>query len=145
MRPSSDEVLAQINEKARKFQEEIAYSDQKLLKIRLQIAWKETEEVQSTNATAWRKSRAREMYTRIQDASDHLFLAAILIISPTDCSTKSINNIVDSLLQIKDYEPFHLKLSPAAKKFFETTAIEQGFSRARGYLKFIQALFPQSW
>lgn len=149
MWPSSkagaDEVLAQINEKTRQLKEGIGYSDQKLLKARLQIAWKEADEVQVSSGTAWRKSRARETYTRIQDVSEHLFLAAILVITPTHCSKKSFNNIVDSLLRIENYEPFHLNLGPTDKKFFETTAVEQGFSGNSGYLKFMRALFPQSW
>ncbi|KAF2818253.1 hypothetical protein CC86DRAFT_169389 [Ophiobolus disseminans] len=148
MRPSSnaqtDKVLTQINEKTRQLKEGIAHDDQKLLKTRLQITWKEAEEVQFTGATAWRKSRARETYTRIQDVSEHFFLAAILVITPTHCTKKSFNNIVDGLLRIENYDPFYLNLSPTDKKFFETTAIEQGFSGNSGYLRFMRALFPQS-
>lgn len=149
MWPSSNaqthEILAQIHEKTKQLKDGIAYSDQKLLKTRFQIAWKEPEEVQVTSGTAWRKSRARETYTRIQDVSEHFFLAAILVITPTHCSKKSFNNIVDGLLRIESYEPFYLNLSPIDRKFFETTAVEQGFSASSGYLKFMRALFPQSW
>jgi hypothetical protein len=151
MRPSSDaqidKVLLQINEKSRELKTNgIAYGDRNLLKTRLQITWAEGNEVQPVpGATTWRRSRAREIYTEIQEASEHLFLAAILVITPTDCSKKSINNILDGLLRIENYEPFHLNLSPTAKKFLETTAIEQGFSGNSGYLKFMRALFPLSW
>jgi hypothetical protein len=148
MQPPSNaqiaEVLAQINEKTRQLKEGIAHSDQKLLKTRLQITWEEAEEVQVKSATAWRRTRARETYTRIQDAGEHFFLSAILVITPTHCSTKIFNNIVDGLLRIGDYKPFHLKLSPTDKNFFETTALEQGFSGSSGYLRFMRALFPQS-
>jgi hypothetical protein len=142
----TEKILLQINEKTRQLKtNDIAYSDRNLLETRLQITWGEVKEEHLVlGATAWRKSRAREIYTEIQEASEHLFLAATLVVTPTDCSKKSISNILDDLLRIESYESFHLNLSPTTKKFFETTAREQGFSGNSGYLKFMRALFPQS-
>jgi hypothetical protein len=51
-----------------------------------------------------------------------------LAITPTECTTKSINKVLDHLLRIENYEPFYLDLTAADKKFFKTTAVEQGFS-----------------
>jgi hypothetical protein len=142
----TDRVLSQINEKLMQLKNGIGYGDRSVLKTRLQITWGEANEDHSVPAaTAWRKSRAREIYTEIGKASEHLFLPVILAITPTDCTKQSINNTLDHLLRIENYEPFHVNLGPAAKKFLETIAIEQGFSGNSGYLKFMRALFPQGW
>ena len=142
----SEEALRQINKYVRQLKtNDVTYNDQKLLKTRLHVVWGEDMRTQSIPATSiWRKRRARQVYTEIQRASDHLLLPAILAITPTECTKKSIENVISYLLSIENHESVRLKLSPATKKFLETTAVEQGFSGNRGYLNFMQALFPQS-
>jgi len=120
--------------------------DQALLKnSRLNFIWGEPiEEPGGQNATKWRKARARRAYTDIQDANNHVFLAVVLVIPPTECAKTSFDIVVEYLTRLENYEPYRLNLRPAAKKFFESTAAEQGFTSSRGYLSFMQALFPQS-
>lgn len=141
-----DIILRRINEGVRQLKmNNTSYEDREILKTRLQITWGEVSETQSVPAaTVWRKKRAREVYTEFQKMSEHLFLPAVLAITPTECTKKSIKKVLDHLLRIGNYEPFHLNLTPADKKFFETTAVEQGFSGDRGYLNFMEALFPRS-
>lgn len=138
-----EEILLRITETARQLRaSDMTYSDQKLLKNRLHIVW--GEEGETGPATSiWRKRRARQVYSEIQKASDHLLLPAILAITPTQCTRKAIENVLGHLLGIENYEPFHFSLSAATKNFLETIAVEQGFSGNRGYLNFIQALFSQ--
>lgn len=150
MQPAAeiDEVLLQINDKVEELRtNDLAPSHRKILKTRLQLIWGEDASGMASDPTAtqWRKSRARETYLEIQKGSEHLFLSAVLVITPTACTKKSMDKILNHLLRIGDYKPFHLNLSSAAKMFFETTAVEQGFSADRRYLRFMQALFPQSW
>jgi hypothetical protein len=149
MQPDAEinKVLFKINEKVKELRtNNLAPSHQKILKTWLQLIWGEDASGIASNPTAtqWRKSRARKTYLEIQEGSEHLFLSAVLVIPPTACSKKSIDKTLNHLLRIKDYSPFHLNLSSTAKMFFKTTAVEQGFSADRRYLKFMRALFPQS-
>jgi len=144
-----DKSLTKINEKVRQLKRDgITRGDQEILKNRrLSFTWGELNEdsnIQTTSVTTWRQSRARRAYTAVQDASDHLFLAVVLVISPTECAKTSFEDILNYLIGLETYEPYHLDLSSAAKRFFESTAAEQGFSSNHRYLSFMQSLFPQS-
>lgn len=141
-----DIILRRIDERVRQLKmNNTSYEDREILKTRLQITWGEVSETQSLPvATGWRKKRAREVYTEIQKMSEHLFLPAILVITPTECIKHSTKKVLNHLLRIENYEPFHLNLSSTDEKFIETTAVEQGFSGDRGYLNFMEALFPRS-
>ncbi|KAF9733781.1 hypothetical protein PMIN01_08124 [Paraphaeosphaeria minitans] len=139
-------VLLRIDEKLKQLKTKgISHSDRKLLKTRFQIIWGEDDGTQTVKAgTAWRKSRARDVYTEIQKISGHLFLPAVLAITPTECTKKSTESVLDHILHIDDHEPFCFTLNSTAKKFLETAAVEHGFSGNRGYLHFMQTVFPQS-
>ncbi|KAF2192046.1 hypothetical protein K469DRAFT_622026 [Zopfia rhizophila CBS 207.26] len=142
-------VLTKIDTKVKKLKTDgITLGDQEILrKDRLNLVWGEPSEVpesQGGQATKWRRGRARRAYTEIHKASEHLFLAVILAIPPTECAKTSFDNVLEHLLRIENYEPYRLNLSPATKRFFETIAAEHGFSGASSYLSFMQALFPQS-
>ncbi|OCL05494.1 hypothetical protein AOQ84DRAFT_271822, partial [Glonium stellatum] len=103
--------------------------DRDVLKDRLKLIWgepSETPEDRSGSATKWRKARARRAYTELQDANEHLFLAVVLAISPTECAKTSFENVLEHFFRLGDYKPYQLNLSPADKRFFESTAAEQG-------------------
>jgi hypothetical protein len=140
-----DEFLNKIFEKVKELNTNgVTRRDQDILNHRLNFTWtnEEPEGGKKGSATFWRNTRARRAYTQIQDANDHLFLAVILVIPPTDCSKTSFDIILNHLTSLENYGPFRLSLSPAAKRCFESTAAEQGFASSRRYLSFLQALFP---
>ena len=138
--------LAKINEKARLLRTiGMTRGDRALLSHdRLNFIWGEHATSKGASTTTWRKDRARRIYTEVQNANDHLFLSVILSITPTECAQGSFDDVVESLVRLENYEPYHLSLNPRTKTFFESVAAEQGFSRSRGYLSFMQTLFLQS-
>ena len=138
--------LAKINEKARLLRTSgLTRGDRALLcRDRLNFIWGDHTTGKGASTTTWRKDRARRIYTEIQNANDHLFLSVILSITPTECAQSSFDEVVELLIRLENYGPYHLSLNPTAKTFFESVAAEQGLSSSRGYLSFMQALFPQS-
>ncbi len=146
-----DKSLSKINGKALQLKTGggLTLGDQEILKNnhRLEFIWGEHNEnstTQETPVTTWRQARARRAYRAIQDANGHLFLAVALAITPTECAKTSFENTLDYLTKLESYEPYHLELNSAAKRFFESTAAEQGFAGNHRYLTFMQSLFPQS-
>jgi len=139
-----DEFLTKIVEKVKELNTNgVTRGDQEILNHRLNFNWtNEKPDGKKGSATLWRNTRARHAYTEIQDANNHLFLAVILVISPTECSKTSFDNILNHLTSLENYEPYRLNLSPTAKRYIESTAAEQGFASSRRYLSFLQALFP---
>ncbi|OBT57889.1 hypothetical protein VE04_02109 [Pseudogymnoascus sp. 24MN13] len=144
-----NKFLTKIDEKSKQLRiNDMTRVDQELLKNRrLDLIWGdlivEKADSQDAQLRTWRKSRARRVYREIQDTSDHLFLAFVLAIPPTECVKKSFDNVMEYLIRLESYEPYRLNLNPAAKSFFESTAAEKGFSRCPYYLSFMQALFPK--
>lgn len=121
----------------------ILRSDEEILSHRLNFVWTtEKPEGKKGSATLWRNTRAHRAYTKIQDADSHLFLTVILVIPPTECCRTSFDSVLNRLTAFENYEPYRLSLTSAAKRYFESIAAEQGFARSRGYLNFLQALFP---
>lgn len=59
-----------------------------------------------------------------------------------ECIKKSFGNTIEYLNRLENYEQYRLKLSQAAKRFFESTAAGHGFASSRRYLNFMNALFP---
>jgi hypothetical protein len=121
----------------------VTRGDREILNHRLNFSWtNDKPDGRKGTATFWRNTRARRAYTEIQDANNHLFLAVILVIPPTECSKTSFDNILNHLTSLENYEPYRLNLSSVAKRYFESTATEQGFASSRRYISFLQALFP---
>ncbi|KAE8162677.1 hypothetical protein BDV40DRAFT_264835 [Aspergillus tamarii] len=113
---------------------------------RLWLIWGDHDETTRTSkisVTVWRRTRARNAYREIQDASNHLFLAVALSVTPTSCGKTTFRPILDYLTSLSNYESFSFLLSSSAKAIFETTAVEQGFSGNHRYLDFMQKVFPQ--
>jgi len=144
--PLVDEFLTKIGEKAKELNTNgITRNDQEILNHRLSFNWaNEKTDGKRGSATLWRNTRARRAYAEIQDANEHLFLVVVLVIPPTECAKTSFDNILNRLISLENYEPYFLSLSSASKRYFESTAAEQGFAGSRRYLSFMQALFPQS-
>jgi hypothetical protein len=121
----------------------ITSDDHENLKDRLKFVWDESpNDREATSVTKWRKAKARKAYADIQDASNHLFLAVLLAISPTECAKPSFKRVRDSLVALRSYADYQLDIDPAEKHFFDSTAAEQGFSSNDRYLSFINSLFP---
>lgn len=118
--------------------------DRENLKERFRFTWTEApDDAIATAVTAWRKTTACKAYQDIQDASDHLFLAVILAITPTKCSKPVFKKVKESFLSLKSYKIYQINLDFKEKHRFESTAVEQGFINNRRYLSFMNALFPQ--
>ncbi|KAL2816401.1 hypothetical protein BDW59DRAFT_175782 [Aspergillus cavernicola] len=120
--------------------------DQKALKEdrRLFFVWdEETRATSESSVTKWRKSRARTAYRKIQAANEHLFLAVVLSITPTQCCKTDFDKVLESLICLKNYEEFYFILSPETQRFFESIAAEQGFAGNHRYLGFMKHVFPQ--
>jgi hypothetical protein len=148
----TNKFVTKINEKSEQLRANgLTRDDQELLKnsrseriSRLDLIWCEELDPEDSGATLWRRSRARQLYREIQDADEHLFLAFVLAISPTECIKKSFGKTMEYLSRLENYEPYRLKLNHAAKKFFESTAAEEGFAGNHRYLNFMNASFPQN-
>ncbi|EEQ35374.1 conserved hypothetical protein [Microsporum canis CBS 113480] len=141
----TDRTIAKVDRKAGQLRMMgLTIHDQELLASRLDFVWGEPKS-DSTGAsqTAWRKSRARRAYTKIQEASDHLFLSIVLAIPPTECAQKAFDRVVEHFLRLDNYEQYRMGLDARAKRFFESTAAAKGFASSRHYLCFMQALFPE--
>lgn len=111
----------------------------KTLRDRLTLAWvANPRRVASTN---WRNVRARDVYQEVQSSSSHLFLAFLSVVSPTTCSKQGFEKIVakllDSTISVK------LQLNVEAKEFFRSVAVAGDFTDNPGYIKFMNALFPE--
>jgi hypothetical protein len=109
---------------------------------RLSFIWGQPLKKIETETTKWRHSRARRAYWRIQDISNHLFLAVALAITPTECGRPSFDSVFDHLIQL-DSNSFVFGLDRTAKTFFETTAAEQGYAGNSRYLNFMNSIFPE--
>jgi len=147
----TNKFLIKINEKSEQLRTNgLTRDDQELLKNNrrerelscLELIWCEELDSQDSTATIWQRSRARQLYREIQDADEHLFLAFVLAISPTEYIKKSFGNTMEYLGRLENYKPYRLKLSQAAKRFFESTAAGHGFASSNRYLNFMNALFP---
>jgi hypothetical protein len=138
------ETLTKINEKVQQLKTNgLLRSDLDILSQRLSLAWREPPQ-ESVGSTAWRKTRASRVYTDIQNANNHLFLSAILVIPPSTCVTKSFDVVLSYLTSLEDYSPYGLNLNTATQKSLESMIAGQGFAAASsGCLNFMQALFPQ--
>jgi hypothetical protein len=139
-------ILKMIDAKVRRLKTYgLTLGDQEILKRdRLSFVWDDSNEAsEGKGSTIWRRTRARRAYRTVQNTSEHLFLAAILVVPPTECAKTSFDDVLDNLVRLQSYEPYFLNLGPAAKSFFGSTAAEQGYSGSRGYLSFMKALFPQ--
>ncbi|KAF4228718.1 hypothetical protein CNMCM6805_001901 [Aspergillus fumigatiaffinis] len=140
-----ERFINKINEKIRLLKKgELNTEDRKVLKKgRLCFVWEESLGSSEVAVTTWRKSRARRSYKEIQEVSSHLFLAVLLVVTPTDCGKTSFESTLNYLTSLENYENYHYDLNPAAQKFFESTAAEQGFASNHHYLDFMQCLFPK--
>lgn len=140
-----ERFINKINEKVRLLKKgDLNAEDRKVLKTgRLCFVWEESLGSCEVTVTTWRKSRARRSYREIQEVSSHLFLAVLLVITPTDCGKTSFEPTLNYLTSLKNYENYHYDLNSAAQKFIESTAAEQGFAGNHRYLDFMQSLFPE--
>lgn len=140
----TQKILTKINEKAGQLKASgLAREDQDILRNgRLSFIWCETDE-NTVSVTIWRRARARRAYGKIQDASDHLFLAVALALTPTECSRTGFDRVLDCISGVENFEPYRLNLDFMAKRFFEGIAAQQGFAMNHRYLTFMQTLFPQ--
>lgn len=147
--PTESDLINKINVKVTHLKQSgLSWEDQETLKKqrRLCFIWEEPEEPREqsrTSVTKWRRSRARHAYREIQDASNHLFLAAVLVVTPTECGKTSFQRVLDRLVGLESYDQYHFHVSSVAQKFLESTAAEQGFAQNRYYLDFMQSLFPR--
>ena len=80
---------------------------------------------------------------RIQNASNHLFLAVLRIVSPTVCINREVQAALSQIINLGSYDDFRFQLGLGARRFFESTAAEQGFAGNPLYLTFIQSMFPE--
>jgi hypothetical protein len=77
----------------------------------------------------------------IQDTSNHLFLAVVLVVPPTVCISPAFQLVLNSLMSLETYVTFQFQLNAKAQRFFESTAAEQGFATERRYLSFMKSMF----
>ncbi|EDN02505.1 hypothetical protein I7I51_07499 [Histoplasma capsulatum] len=131
---SDNKHLPKVNEKVKQLKvDDLTQTDKDNLKSRLSFVWKESDEHslrRGTSVTTWRQNRARRTYRAIQEADNHLFLAVLLAIPPTECGKTRFDNTTEYLLKLGDYRSYHMELSLATKRFFESTAAEQGLKNA---------------
>jgi hypothetical protein len=144
------DCLSRLDQKIWQLQDTgLAPSDEELIQNgRLKFIWALTERDPQAapvpvTVTVWRHARARRAYGKIQSASDDIFLAAALTLTPTECARTTIEHVLDRITGVKDYEPYRLNLDPTTRRFFEETAVAQGFAMDHRYLRFMHALFPQ--
>ena len=81
-----------------------------------------------TLTTPSSSERVDKLLTKIRQRSEQLQTNGMTL---ADRDKASFNNVIDSFTRLESYEPYRLNLGPAAKKFFESTAAEQGFTGSR--------------
>jgi hypothetical protein len=143
--PEVNKYLVKINGRIEELKTS-GLSDREILKNRLGLVWGESDEgpnEQGKSIKIWRQTRARRVYTEIQDVNDLLFLAVILVISPTECITTNFKGVLNHLAGLEDFKLPQLNLGPNAKRFFESTSAEQGFNGSHYYSRFMESLFPK--
>lgn len=141
---NATQIRSQIQVKVGELQQAgLTHKDQQTLNNRLNFIWSDgLKECRPT--TAWRHKEARRIYREIQDADAHLFLAVVLVITPTECVKPFVKDTLTSLTELDDYELYHFNLDLSAKRFFDSVAAEQGFTSNHRFSSFIQSLFPRA-
>lgn len=140
--PPEPDLVDEVDLKITQLQSQgLTLKDQVVLEDRLPLLWGESRPLAS--ATRSRRSRARRFYKRIQDASNHLFLAVLLVIPPTVCIRPDVQVMLNKLTNLHTYDNYQFQLGLGAKRFFESTAAEQGFAGNPLYLTFMQSIFPE--
>ncbi|KAJ6126019.1 hypothetical protein N7471_010512 [Penicillium samsonianum] len=138
----AQQLSQQINNKITQFQlQGLTFEDRELLRARLPFVWRPHEIIPAVSATKSRQSRSRYIYSMIQDASNHLFLAVVLVVPPTVCISPAFQLVLNSLMSLETYVTFQFQLNAKAQRFFESTAAEQGFATERRYLSFMKSMF----
>ena len=140
---TATQIRSQIQAKVGELhQDGLTYKDQQTLKNRLDFIWSDELKEEYRPTTAWRHKEARRVYREIQDADAHLFLAVVLVITPTECVKPVVKDTLTSLTELDNYELYHFNLDLSAKRFFDSVAAEQGFTSNHRFSSFIQSLFP---
>jgi hypothetical protein len=115
--------------------------DQEVLKERLVFIWRDPEMIPEAPATKSRQSRARRFYRMVQNSSNHLFLAVVLVVPPTVFVSRAFQPVLDRLIGIENDDEFRFQLNAKAQRFFESTAAEQGFATESSYISFMDSMF----
>jgi hypothetical protein len=138
----SQQISQHINTKISQLQTQgLTFDDQEILKDRLAFVWREPENISEVSSTKSRQSRARNNYRMIQDTSNHLFLAVVLVVPPTVCVSRAFQLVLNQLMGLEAYDIFRFQLNAKAERFLESTAAEQGFATERAYRSFLESMF----
>ncbi|PYH32074.1 uncharacterized protein BO87DRAFT_440624 [Aspergillus neoniger CBS 115656] len=123
--PQAD-IIHKINTKILELKKGgLSREDQKVPKSgRLRFVWEDHRECSKTSVTVWRKTRACGAYKELQDVSDHLFFATVLVVTLTECGKTSFQAVLNSLVCLENYEEYQFRLESKAQKFLESTAAE---------------------
>jgi hypothetical protein len=89
----------------------LTQGDYDILESQLTFVWGTPEEPNPEASAAdkqklWRHSRAHQAYTEIQGANDHIFLAIILVIPPTESAKTSFQDVVNYLASLQNCETY---------------------------------------
>ncbi|KAJ5144484.1 hypothetical protein N7526_001992 [Penicillium atrosanguineum] len=121
----------------------LTLDDQETIEERFTFLWKDFKAISNISSTKSRHSRARSTYKRIQDASSHLFLAVILLVTPTNIIKSEVQVVLNKWINLDTYDECRFQLGVAAKRFLQTTAAELGFAGETLYIAFMQSMFPE--
>lgn len=93
--------------------------------------------------TRWRKGRSQKNYRQIQENSNHLFLAVVLAVPPTVCSSSQFQPVLNYWIGLRDYKNFNFTLDVGVKERFELIAKGKGYAERPLYLEFMRKIFPE--
>lgn len=80
------------------------------LKSRLMLIWGLEPADNLSRQTVWRSRRIREVYSKVQNTSQHLLCLSVLAISPTACYAPNFLETADKFLLSSNAEKFKLTL-----------------------------------
>ncbi|CRK14545.1 hypothetical protein BN1723_010378 [Verticillium longisporum] len=113
------EVLKKVQSKSKELGVELSSKELQVLKSRLTFLW---EPVQSdaTDITKWRHRRSRRGYEEVQDIDNHLFLAVVLSVNPTECGQTRFQAVVNHLRNLGHYGAYHFAPKVSTVKALQT-------------------------
>lgn len=142
-------IMDNLRGRARQLNVDGFSSDISTIKNRFKLLWStrsQDDEVASGlgEVTMWRRRRSRAAFREIQSFDNHIFLASLLVITPTRAASKDMSDILAHLRKIENYRPYQFALKKDDQDAMESIAIEEGFADNKFYREMIQVICPAS-
>lgn len=138
------EVLKKVEPKAQVLSAELSPKDIQILTTRLTFLWGPVQpnanEVARNEVTKWRHGRSRQVYEEVQDIDNHLFLAVVLSVNPTECAQRKFQPVVNHLRNLRHYEGYHFTPKESTTKALQALADNHHIANNSRYRRLMEGL-----